>query len=513
MLLPQSVTHRLRRRDSDESGQVLLLTAVLLTMFLVVAALVVDVGHAMLVQRQLQAGVDAAALAAVQELPNVPKTTLVAHQYSPTPTKKNAVNTVGNAVTTVEVKCISGIPGCTRRDGGVNGVVVSATSTVPTFFGRIAGIDFLKVSAKATACAPCSVKPLDVMIVLDRTGSMCAPVACSGGNLSDLHNAQEGIKTFLGFLDPSLDRVGLALTPPVVAPNMISNCGDPVGSGYKPWTGGTNPNVPAGDPDRNMNGRHYGYDAYWPRYVPDPLGSDPASYTVASMEGAGTNPNPGGALTYYLVNINGTYYVNDGSNGTNGQSAFVQRLNCTSGNGNTSYALALEEAQYELVDHGRSNVENVIIFLSDGAANTSPQNVNTGHWTSDGPTGWILRPCGAGVESAKRIKAAGTVIYTIGYDLDAGAGAPEQCKQPDANGHNTTGINETGCGSAPSGWGDGSANPCNAEAAIKTMATDAQHFYKKPDPGELNTIFTQIALDLAGSRGRLVDSTNPNLLP
>ncbi len=234
------------------------------------------------------------------------------------------------------------------------------------------------------------------------------------------------------------------------------------------------------------------------------------------MEGAGTNPNPGGALTYYLVNIGGSYYVNDGSNGTNGQSAFVQRLDCTSGAGNTHYALALEEAQYELVDHGRANVQNVIIFLSDGAANTMPQNVNTGHWSSNGtgPNGWIWRPCGAGVESAKRIKDAGTIIYTIGYDLDAGGGAPEQCKQPDANGHNTTGINETGCGLPPADGGpELSGNPCNALAAIRAIARTRRTSTTSRSLASSTRSSPRSPWTSADSRGRLVDNTNPNILP
>ena len=71
------------------------------------------------------------------------------------------------------VLVLLGVPGCNRRDGGVNGIVVSAQSKVPTWFGRIIGITDLTVNATATACAPCSVKPLDIMVVLDRTGSMC----------------------------------------------------------------------------------------------------------------------------------------------------------------------------------------------------------------------------------------------------------------------------------------------------------------------------------------------------
>jgi hypothetical protein len=49
----------------------------------------------------------------------------------------------------------------------------SPKSDVPTWFGRIIGLTKMTVSTTATACSPCSVKPLDVMVVLDRTGSMC----------------------------------------------------------------------------------------------------------------------------------------------------------------------------------------------------------------------------------------------------------------------------------------------------------------------------------------------------
>ena len=114
----------MRRAASDESGQVLVMTAIAMTLMIIMVGLVVDVGHAMLVQRQLQAGVDAAALAGAQHLPDAPMAESVAMQYGPTPGNKNAVNTVGNATTTAKVSCLAGVPGCNRRDGGVNGIVV-----------------------------------------------------------------------------------------------------------------------------------------------------------------------------------------------------------------------------------------------------------------------------------------------------------------------------------------------------------------------------------------------------
>ncbi|HEX4746457.1 MAG TPA: TadE/TadG family type IV pilus assembly protein [Gaiellaceae bacterium] len=488
------VGRRCHRRASDESGQVLTITAIAMTLMIVTVGLVVDVGHAMLVQRQLQAGVDAAALAGAQHLPDRVMAESVAVQYSATPGQKNSVNTVGNATTTAQAKCLAGVPGCNRRDNGVNGVVVSSHSKVPTWFGRIIGIDHIEVNATATACSPCTVKPLDIMIVLDRTGSMCQfGPGQNDPNCTDLKNAQDGVRTFVQFLDPTLDKVGLALTPPALDASWISNCGNPSGSGYKPWTGTPNPNVPSGDPRRSIGGRYYGYDAWWPHWLSDGRTppSTPSRYVVASLEGA-----DGQTIDDYLVQD-----PVDGSWDLGTQSAFLQRLGCTSGQGTTSYALSIEEAQQELNTNGRGNVQDVIIFLSDGAANTTPLNVPSGHWTRS----MVLSPCAAGVQAAANAKAAGTIVYTIGYDLDAGSGAPEKCRQPNSSDGHSNGSNPVESG-------------LDAFTAIQAMATDPDgagpapaFFYNKPNPGDLTQIFTAIAQDLAGSRGRLIDNNSPSL--
>ncbi len=483
-------------------------------MLLVCVGLVVDVGHAMLVQRQLQAGVDAAALAGVQHLPDKAQAEAVAIQYSATPGSKNAVNTVDNAATTAEAKCLQGVPGCNRRDGGVNGIVVHSSSNVPTWFGRIIGITQMTVSATSTACSPCSVKPLDIMIVLDRTGSMCR--TGSGGYerpvCPDLKNAREGVETFLGFLDPTTDKVGLAFTPPVLDTSWLSSCPSP--NGYLPWTGTSNPNVPSGHPKKNLDGKFYGIDAYWPdvdhwggfdaswpQWVKDPRGATPSLYTVAQLEGAdGFTPDD-----YLQQDAFGNYQINPNS-------ALVQRLRCAGAEGSTTYALAIEEAQRELDRNGRGNVQDIIVFLGDGAANSSPMSLPTGHWTNN-PTNQA-RPCGTAVQSAGRLKSRmpnPTILYTIGYDLNGAGTDYERCLRPDANGHQqaSTPANYEACGT----WG------CTAYDAIRAMATDpdgpgptAPFFYNKPVPGELNTIFAQIAMDLSGSRGRLIDNTNPDLI-
>ncbi len=58
-------------RSRDESGQVLVFVAVILTVLVGMAALVVDVGSWYQAQRHLQTAADAAALAGAQELPPI----------------------------------------------------------------------------------------------------------------------------------------------------------------------------------------------------------------------------------------------------------------------------------------------------------------------------------------------------------------------------------------------------------------------------------------------------------
>jgi hypothetical protein len=498
---------RFRRRASEESGQVLVITAIAMTCMIICVGLVVDVGHAMLVQRQLQAGVDAAALAGVQHLPDAPMAEAVALQYSATPGSKNAVNTVNNAVTSAKASCLAGVPGCSRRDGGVNGIVVTSESKVPTWFARIMGVASLSVNAKATACSPCSVKPLDIMIVLDRTGSMCQvgvpPVQQDERSCTDLNAARVAIRQFATSLDPSMDKLGLALFPPVLDASWIPSC--PAQYGYRPWDGTTNPNAPPGP---NFNGRYYGYDQWWhPDGNNSPVGENSSFYTVASLEGADGN-------------LADDYVVNDPVQGwiLNPASAFVQRLNCAGARGGTSYSLSIESAQRELARNGRGPVQDVIIFLSDGGANVSPTDVPNAHWTNNPSS--VATPCGTAVQAAANAKGAGAIIYTIGYDLAkaANGGVAELCKRPNMNaganyGH-STGSTPEACGT----WG--TPPNCDAEDALKAIASKSNpadplslpNYYYAPTPQTLDGIFRAIAIDLAGSRGRLIDNTSPNLI-
>ena len=386
-----------RGRVEDERGQVLVFAVITMVVLLAFAGFAIDVGHAYLAQRQLQAATDAAALAGAQELPDISMAKTVALQYGPTPGpgQRNAVTTVNNATTDPPtVKCVVAV-GCAARRGRSNAIQVKSSSVVPTLFAKIVGVDSFTVHASATACSPCNSKKFDVMIVLDRTGSMQG---------ADLANAKNGIQQFLLDMDPSLDSVGLAIYPPAV--NSSSACATPTNAAQR-----------------------YGYNTRWPGWVAG--AGTPGVYAVVPpslSEASATDRN-------YAVESP----VGSGNWVLNPSSHFLQTLACVQAGGTTTYANALAEAKHELKVHGRTDAQDVIVFFTDGAANTMPAHgllpaadgllpLNLELYGTD-PPGTGLRPCQAGVVAASWAKAQdATAIYTIGYDVSGSNGG--NCGEP-----------------------------------------------------------------------------------
>jgi hypothetical protein len=377
------------------------------------AAMVIDVGYAFYAQRSLQAQVDAAALAGAQELPDPSRAEAVAYEYSGRAGGRNEQSNVRNVTVEVRTRCLTRVPGCDP----VNAVVVTEEATINTLFAGVLGIDTFNVKAKSTACSPCGVKPLDVMLVLDRTGSMCQDHwGRADPNCTDLENAKEGMRTFLSFFEESSQWVGLAALPPATSRSRRCNT----------------PDTP------NYNSR-----------------SSP----------------------YVLVPLSKDYGTPDA--GLNGNSDLVKTINCQRGGGRTAYADALEHAQAELDRNGRPDVQDIIVFLSDGAANIGPT-----YYSSSSP--YRRQPCHQGIWSAANIKSRGTWIYSIGYDLDALDGGANRCETWD-------GRNES-----PS---------ITAYSALQQIASGPDKFYDKPTPGQLRTIFTQVAADIRKGASALIDES------
>ena len=368
-----------------------------MTVLLGMAALVLDLGLGWYAKRQLQASVDAAALAGAQELPSNANAVARAHEFI----VKNPTRGVTELQDTTTTKCLATAPGCSP----VNALTVKATAKADTAFARIFGINTMTVGAKATACQPCGGKPLDIVIVLDRTGSMN-----DGGTPNKLANAKSGIMTFLNFLDAGTVQVGLAVLPP--SDSVAHRC--------------------------NLQQTSW-YDLTTSKYLVVPLSAD--------------------------FKVNGV--LNNSSN-------LVQTINCQQPAGTTHYSLAIQAAQAELAAHGRAGVQRVIIFLTDGAANTGPHFFSAGNIE-------LTRPCQSGVNSAGAAKQAGTWVYTIGYSIGG-----DEC-QADRN----AGVLESPA--------------ITPDQALRAMATTPANYYVRPDSGQLNTIFTQIAADISAGSSRLVD--------
>lgn len=393
--------------------------------------LVLDVGHAYSVQRKLQATADAAALAGASQLQSGLSTAVAtASAYGAKPGEKNPLGTdpVSEAVTT---KCLATFPGCTTA----NALTVSETATVSTAFAKIFGINTISVRATSTACSPCGSKPLDIMIVLDRTLSMCMddsdtlyknyPPDQSG--CVDLNNARSGISTFLTLLDPSLDHVGLAVLPP--APSVSTAC--------------------------------------------SPLTATQLASTLSTAYDSQSAP-------YVLVPLSSNYATKQGT--LNPSSSLVTTLNCVPPMGETAYAKALDAAETELQADGRAGVQKVIVFFSDGAANTGPS------WA---PASYRTAPCHQGITDAAAIKAAGTLIYSMGYDLTAN-GEADTCR-------------------SNSYQGPAESPAISSTTALEDIATQpsAPYFTQKPGAGDLTTLFQDLAANLLAGTANLVDNSTP----
>jgi hypothetical protein len=433
-----------------ERGQILPIVALALVALLGIAAFAIDVGYAYYAKRQLQSAVDASALAGAQDLPNVTSATSVASSYAAENTPPNLSYDFN-----YQAKCTNTSVIATGCDPSVNpnALEVTGTGQTPTWFARLFGMDHFDVSAHAIACSPCSATPVDVVIAIDRTGSMCSPTG-RAGECTDLDNAKDGVRTMLGILNPPYAKIGMVAFPPVQSTGT-----DPCSSPYNSVAGG-----------------YDGYDAPDRGYVTDSMN------TAYKTPGGALNPSSG----LYL-------HTQDGNSAA-----------CIQAGGNTSYSEALRQAKAELDTNGRVNVPDYIVFLTDGEANIgSVYGPNTSYPQGNSDD---VQPCHTAVSVANQAKADGTTIYSIGYalgnnvkcttggfNLNPGQGDWQQCSQP------TPGCKHFASNNKES-------PTINSYETLSQIASPG-NFYNKVNPGDLDTIFAAIATDIGQGSSRLVDDS------
>ncbi len=368
------------------SGQTLPLVVVFMFTILVFAGLVIDLGNAYRVQQALQASTDASAAAGAGQLtmsypPIAANAISAAQSYGSESGGKNPITgvPVANVTQTVTATCVTqGQFTCTYP----NTVTVNETANVPTYLLKLLGFTTISLSAHAQACSPCGEVPLDIMLVLDRTGSMASD--------SKLANLKTGVLTgFLPGLDPTADYVGLAVLPPDM--NGTSDiCNAEAGESYPPT--------------------NYGNTPY-------------------------TDSTP----SYLIVPLSNNYMTTSGTLITS--SPLVSDVNCMKAGGQTGYASAMEAADAELIKDGRTGVQKIMVVLSDGAANEgqSCQDVKTvvkgKTVTTPDSDPHCMQPCQTAVNDATAYKgAAGSakvLVYTILYGDQSSGTACQTYQQND----------------------------------------------------------------------------------
>ena len=180
-------------------GQILILTALGLVVVIGMAALSIDLGMAYAVKAKLKSAVDAASLAGAKAVKIGSNDSVRRQNATEAATKFFAANFP------------TGIRGSTNRTFGVDSITVdngtwtirvSASATAPVFFGGLFNrLPTISASAEAT------VKTLDMMLVLDCSGSLGPPTSPSG----TYEELKRAAINFLGGFQEGAggDRIGL----------------------------------------------------------------------------------------------------------------------------------------------------------------------------------------------------------------------------------------------------------------------------------------------------------------
>lgn len=513
-----------RRLYHGQEGQVIFLVAVLLVGLLGMAALSIDIGFTLHAQRELQAATDAAATAGALDLSNdLSAATAVNTAYcysgvgaggfggSRTCPPNNAVRTtginaytdLGGGVTMVTdatatypvVACLSQLTAlglaCDNM-AGANAMAVEAKLSVPTFFGKLFGINSITLKAQALAAMKGGTpSPSNVVMVLDSTASMgttdtkCASdTGLSSPTREDC--SKYGVRTLLTNLAPcagiltscassaSVDQVTLLTFPGLVSSSDAqydyNNCGKNLLSSYiAPYAG--------------------------------PPSNHPPYFTIVQnsfdYKTSSTTLNGGSSNLVQAVDWK------DGNSCTSGQYGIQDP-----GGEGTYYAGVITEAltDIEAITGAREKMQSAIILLSDGAANSkwvSGGPSKGSQFTSATPSSYGQQECNQAITAAQTAAAwqnsanLNIWVYAVAYGATKSTGDCSTDTSPTITPCTTLGGGETTAGGGTQG-----------------IASDANKFYSDnangcvsqahPTMTDLGQIFTNIANDFKTDRKSVV---------
>jgi hypothetical protein len=499
------------RRDGDrEDGQIMILFALCLVVILVFASIVVDLGVLRNNRQILVNTMDAAALAGGTVLPIDGSKALEAQNaqdlivrtlgdnypdLKPAPagpavqTDSGGVHslTSTSATATITYRCLVGIDassppkpaisrdvplvcdphnalmhnppvasdfvgaGSTRNSDckpslgdKCNVVVVTGSATTRYGFGNVVGIASGSTGTiqSASCNGPCGAGPgpVDVVLIVDRTASM-------DGN--DTTNAKNAAKSVVSLYNPAVQWLGFSLLGPSKSSGGCATQLDPSVSSSSMGSA----TVPGA----------------LRRWVP------------IGLSGAGLNQNGLPAFDSTFAQV-------------------TAGINCYDTNSYTDLADTISEAQYELLNNGRTGVRKGIILMTDGQPNTL---------SSSGPyrTGY---PCNNTDLAAQDAKSHKIEIFAIGFGLD-GTNNPGCDKDTSGNWHNKTAVQLLVSVASPDG-ATGAASvdrgcPGPAAPALNSN-NDGDHYYCIPKSSgastDLSAIFLSAGTQLARGGASLV---------
>jgi Flp pilus assembly protein TadG len=380
-----SVSRNIRDLFRDQAGATAILFGFMAVGLMGTAGLTIDAGRIYAAKKSFDADTQAAALVGANALQQANATqgtvqTAVTNWTTANPSTKVAVTS-----TNVSISCdtaTANLPSCNGTTANVANV--TRTATVSTNFLKAVGFPSITLTSTSSAAkAGGTAVPLNVMFVLDATGSMgdtdsgCTIPGLSG-HPSRFQCAEYSIQSVLKTMPTSLDKVGL-----MIFPGMATQ--------------------------------------YSPTAHPCP-----------------TQPN---STPYYTTNIkyqigtalDATY--NNGSGALNDSSPLVQAVGdvaatpkaltgcVTNKGGQGSYAaevLTKAQAALPIV----AGTQNVIIFLSDGDFNASSSQLNN-------QTSKTSKQCDQAIAAAQAATAAGTTVYAVAYGAStSGCGSTGDTHNP-----------------------------------------------------------------------------------
>jgi Flp pilus assembly protein TadG len=201
-------------RNGEKGAALFVAIAALVWVIIPMLGLFVDLGILYSAKARLQAGVDGAALAAARAL-NLGQTT-AAQAVS---AQQNAVNwfyanfpngnwaTSNTVMTTANVTVVD-----SPNNANLRQVTVTASTRVPTWFMKYLGFSGTTLTGSGQA----SRKDIVAMLVLDRSGSMCAVNGVAGSQPCSKSNTTSACaamitaaKVFTGFFAEGRDQIGM----------------------------------------------------------------------------------------------------------------------------------------------------------------------------------------------------------------------------------------------------------------------------------------------------------------